>query len=240
METPERGQAAAAPVTSGALVPVQPSPSAPDRSVEAQSAAQAQPAAEAQFTVAAQFAVAEQSAAAAQSKTVAIALPGGASPTAAASSAAALAQVLPVRQAPLGRGPVIFALISLLVALVAGGAYVVHRMTAPPELTPEETINGFLSAVFLVGDPARVGDFICSSWDGQDAVDRTTKEIEPGAHVSWDQLRIVSTTDADASATARLGQRLADDTRPSIFKQWRFELKKESRWRVCEARPVGA
>jgi hypothetical protein len=218
VETPagqNQRPAAAAPSPSGALVPVQPS--------------------------AAASAARPSGAAAAQSATVGITLPPGTTKAqaAAASSAAALAQVLPVRQAPLGRGPIIFVLASLLVALVAGAAYIVQRVTAPPELTPEETVNNFLAAVFLAQDPARVGTYICASWDGQDAVDRTTKEVEPGAHVSWDQLRIVSTSETEASATARLGQRLADDTRPSIFRQWRFQLKKEKGWRVCEARPVG-
>ena len=148
--------------------------------------------------------------------------------------------VVPARRAPMGRGPVIFALLSLVLVLGAGVVYVVHRSTAPPALTPEETVNEFLSAVFLAADPARAGAVVCTGWSGQDAVSRTAAVVEPGAHVSWEQIRVVSVSDTDASATARLGQRLADDNRPSLFTEWQFQLKNENGWRVCEAGPVGS
>jgi hypothetical protein len=155
-------------------------------------------------------------------------------------SGAAPTQVImvPVQRAPMGRAPVIFALLSLVLALGAGAVYVLHRSAAPPELTPEQTVNEFLSAVFLSADPGRAGSVVCAGWSGQDAVDRTTQQIETGAHVSWDQVRLVAITDTTASATARIGQRLPDDTRPSLFVDWRFQLRKENGWRVCEARPL--
>jgi hypothetical protein len=158
-----------------------------------------------------------------------------------ASPAAAPTQVvvLPVQRAPLGRAPVIFALLSLILVIGAGAVYVLHRSTAPPELTPEQTVNEFLSAVFLGEDPNRAAAVVCSGWSGQDAVDRTTKEAESGAHVSWDQIRLVAISDTTASATARIGQRLPDDKQPSVVQEWRFQLKKENGWRVCEAGPLG-
>ena len=146
--------------------------------------------------------------------------------------------VLPAQRARLGRGPVIFALLSLVLAVVAGAVYMLHRSTAPPELTPEQTVNEFLTAVFLAEDPARAGAVVCAGWSGQDAVDRTTNQIETGAHVSWSQIRLVAIGDTTASATARIGQRLPDDKQPSLFQEWRFLLKKEKGWRVCEARPL--
>ena len=146
--------------------------------------------------------------------------------------------VLPARRGPLGRGPVIFALLSLVLTLGAAAVYVLHRGTAPPELTPEQTVNEFLTAVFLAEDPARAGAVVCAGWSGQDAVDRTTNQIETGAHVSWGQIRLVAIGDTTASATARIGQRLPDDKQPSLFQEWRFLLKKEKGWRVCEARPL--
>ena len=148
--------------------------------------------------------------------------------------------VLPAQRTRLGRGPVIFALLSVVLVLGAGAVYAVKRSTAPPALTPEQTVNEFLSAVFLAADPARTSAVVCAGWSGQDAVSRTTGEVEPGAHVSWEQVRVVSVSDTDASATARLGQRLADDNRPSQFTEWQFELKKEQTWRVCEAGPIGS
>ena len=146
--------------------------------------------------------------------------------------------MLPAQRAPLGRAPVVFALLSLVLALGAGAGYLLHRSAAPPELTPEQTVTEFLSAVFLSADPDRAGAIVCAGWSGQDAVNRTTAEAETGAHVSWDQVRLVAIGDTTASATARIGQRLPDDTRPSVFQEWRFQLKKENGWRVCEARPL--
>jgi hypothetical protein len=147
--------------------------------------------------------------------------------------------VLPAQRTPMGRAPLIFALVSLVLVLGAGVVYALHRSTAPPELTPEQTVNEFLSAVFLAADPARTSAVVCAGWSGQDAVTRTTAQVEPGAHVSWEQVRVVSVSSTDASATVRVGQRLAGDNRPSVFSEWQFQLKKEQTWRVCEAAPIG-
>jgi len=146
--------------------------------------------------------------------------------------------VLPVQRAPMGRAPVIFALLSLVLALGAGAVYALHRSTAPPELTPEQTVTEFLSAVFLSADPGRAGAVVCAGWSGQDAVDRTTQQVEAGAHVSWDNVRLIAIADTTASATAQIRQRLPDDKQPSVSVEWRFQLKKENGWRVCEASPL--
>jgi len=137
----------------------------------------------------------------------------------------------------MGRAPIIFAVVSLVVALAAGGIYLIRQVTAPPALTPEQTVDQFLSAVFLTNDPARVAPLVCSSWSGQEALDRTAKQIEAGIHVSWADIRVVSASDTEVNATALLGLRQADDKQPSAFKQWRFGLKKEKGWRVCDASP---
>lgn len=125
----------------------------------------------------------------------------------------------------------------VVIALATTGLYLFTRADAPARLTPEETVREFLSAVFLAGDGQRVGAVICSSWDPSDAITRTTREIEDGAHVSWDQITVVSTNGDRVSAKARLGLRLRDDTQPSLYRQWRFSLVDENGWRVCEARP---
>jgi hypothetical protein len=137
-----------------------------------------------------------------------------------------------------GRAPIVFAVIGVLVALVAGGAYVFRQTTAPPERTPQETVVEFLSAVFLAADPQRTDSVVCQNWSGADAVTRTAKEIPGGAHVSWDDLNIVSQSESKVTVKARLGLRLPDDRQPSSFEQWRFNLIQEHGWRVCEARPL--
>lgn len=130
-----------------------------------------------------------------------------------------------------------FAIAGVVIALVAAGMYLFTRADAPVRLTPEETVREFLSAVFLADDGQRVGAVLCSSWDPSDAIRRTTKEFPAGSHVSWDQITLVSTNGDHASAKARLGLRLRDDTQPSQYLQWRFTLVDENGWRVCEARP---
>jgi len=143
----------------------------------------------------------------------------------------------PTARQGIGRAPVIFAVIGVLVALGAVGFYVLRQTTAPPPRSPEETVSEFLSAVFLSADPQRTGDVVCKSWDASDAVSRTAKEIPDGAHVSWDELMVVAKSDTKVTIRARLGLRLVDDIRPSSYEQWRFSLVKEDGWRVCEARP---
>jgi hypothetical protein len=136
------------------------------------------------------------------------------------------------------RLPRIFAIAGIVVALVAASLYLFTRADAPPRLTPEETVREFLSAVFLSGDRQRVAAVVCASWDPADAITRTTREIQEGAHVSWDNVIIITSSADRASATARLGLRLRDDTQPSLHRQWRFNLVDQNGWRVCDARPV--
>lgn len=147
------------------------------------------------------------------------------------------AAALPEARGTLPRGPIIFAVVTLVVAVLAIGAYFLRQEVAPPALTPEETVRSFLSGVFLAKDPARLESVVCSDWDPTDAITRTNKEIEADAHVSWDEVQILSSSEQRASARARLGIRLADDSQPSVFRQWRFSLVNEGGWRVCEARP---
>jgi hypothetical protein len=138
----------------------------------------------------------------------------------------------------LGRAPLFFAVVGVLVALMAGGLYVFRQTTGPPPRTPQETVVEFLSAVFLAADPQRAQNVVCQSWSGADAVTRTTKEIPSEAHVSWDELSIVSQSQTKVTLKARLGLRMPDDRQPSSFEQWRFNLVQENGWRVCEARPL--
>lgn len=136
-----------------------------------------------------------------------------------------------------GRGPLIFAIVGVAVALLAGGAYVYRQATAPPPLTPEETVREFLAAVFLAGDPTRVGTVVCASWKPEDAIDRTRKEIGADISVSWDQISVSVSDERRATVRARVGLRFKDDVRPAAYQQWRFDLVKENGWRVCDARP---
>jgi hypothetical protein len=137
-----------------------------------------------------------------------------------------------------GRAPLIFAMVGVLIAVAAGGLYVFRQATGPPPRTPEETVNEFLSAIFLAADPQRTEGVVCASWSGADAVTRTSKEIPDNAHVSWDSLSIASQSESKVTVRARLGLRMPDDRQPSSFEQWRFNLVQEGGWRVCEARPL--
>lgn len=138
---------------------------------------------------------------------------------------------------PKGRAQFIFAIVGVVFAVAAVGVYLVREKGGPPSRTPEDTVSEFLSAVFLARDASRAALVVCASWDPTDAVSRTAKEIPAEAHVSWDELRIVASSESKATVRARLALRMTDDVRPSSYEQWRFSLVKEQRWRVCEARP---
>jgi len=135
---------------------------------------------------------------------------------------------------------VIFAVLSVIVALVASGYYVQREAEKPPNLTPEETVNTFLGAVFTSADPEKVAPVVCSNWAPAEAITRTTKAVPEGAHVSWSEVKAVTSTEDRVTVRGVLGIRLADESRPSSFAQWRFTLVHEDGWRVCEARPLGS
>ncbi len=142
----------------------------------------------------------------------------------------------PARQA--GRAALVFAALSVLVALAAGGLYLFRRVDKPPSLTPEETVSAFLSAVFLSADPQKASPLVCSNWDPADAIARTTAAVPDGASVSWGELKVVTSAESRVTVRGSLGVRMPDDSRPSSFAQWRFTLVDEDGWRVCEARPL--
>jgi hypothetical protein len=138
---------------------------------------------------------------------------------------------------PIGRFPLVFAALGLLVAVAAGAFVVLRDPPAPVTRTPEETVREFLAAVFLAESPQRAAAVICGSWDGADAVKRTRAEVPRSVRVSWDEFAEVSADSERITMKARLGLRRADDLRPTSYVQWRFHLLKEDVWRVCEARP---
>ena len=133
-----------------------------------------------------------------------------------------------------------FAVLGIIVALVAIGYYVQREAEKPASLTPEETVDTFLGAVFLSADPQKVASVVCSNWGPTEAITRTSTAVPEGAHVSWSELKVVTSAEDRVTVRGVLGIRLADDSRPSSYAQWRFTLVDENGWRVCEARPIGA
>lgn len=141
---------------------------------------------------------------------------------------------------PVGRIPLILAIIGVIAALVTGGLYLFRDVSQPPSMTPEETVREFLSAVFLASSPERVAAVVCANWDPGDAIERTRQEIDTNVRVSWDEFGIVTADAERITMRVRLGLRLPDDLRPTTYAQWRFNLVHEDGWRVCEARPFVA
>jgi hypothetical protein len=144
----------------------------------------------------------------------------------------------PARQK--SKAPMIFAVVGVVVALAAIGLYVLRETTAPPQRTPVETVNEFLTGVFLSVSADRVAAVVCDGWEPTDAITRTSEEFPAGSHISWDDVAVVSESPTKVTVRARLGLRLQDETRPSSYGQWRFSLVAENGWRVCEARPFTA
>jgi hypothetical protein len=131
---------------------------------------------------------------------------------------------------------VIFAVVGVVVALVATCTYV-YQQAAAPRLTPEETVERFLSAVFVANSSERLDGLVCGNWDVEEAMTRTLNQVSTGTRVSWDQIRVVSSDERRATLSANVGLRFRDDVRPSAYQQWHFTLVNENGWRVCEARP---
>lgn len=135
------------------------------------------------------------------------------------------------------RAPLFFALLGILAALAAGGAFAYREWWGRNELTPEQTVDEFLTAVFA-HDEERADAVICESWDPAQAVQRTTSAIPVGANVSWDDIRLLSASEERAVVSATLGLRPFSDEEISDSVPWTFNLVDESGWRVCEARPL--
>lgn len=132
-----------------------------------------------------------------------------------------------------------FAVLGVIVAIVAIGYYVQRAAEKPAALTPEATVDSFLGAVFLSADPQKVAPVVCSNWGPAEAIARTNTAVPEGAHISWSELKVVTSSEDRVTVRGVLGIRLADDSRPSSYAQWRFTLVDENGWRVCEARPIG-
>jgi hypothetical protein len=131
----------------------------------------------------------------------------------------------------------IFAILGVLAALVVGGAYVYREYTGRSQLTPEQTVDEFLTAVFA-RNTERVGAVVCDGWDPEQAIRRTRGAIPVGANVTWDRIRVLTVDDDRAVVRATLGLRPFYDEEVSDTVQWTFNLVDEGGWRVCEARPL--
>lgn len=135
------------------------------------------------------------------------------------------------------RTPLVFAILGLLAALAAGGAYAYREWWGRTDRTPQQAVDEYLTAVFA-HDKARAAAVICDSWDAEQAIRRTTSSIPTGANVSWDDLRLLSTTDDRSVVVATLGLRPFSDEEISDTVEWTFNLVDEGGWRVCEAQPL--
>lgn len=135
------------------------------------------------------------------------------------------------------RAPLVFALLGILAALAAGGAFAYREWWGRNDLTPEQTVDEFLTAVFAHNED-RADEVICESWDPAQAVQRTTSAIPTGANVSWDDIRLLSASEERAVVSATIGLRPFSDEEISDSIPWTFNLVDESGWRVCEARPL--
>jgi len=133
------------------------------------------------------------------------------------------------------RAPLVFLLLSVVLALGAGGYLYYQRTQGPARFTPEETVEEFLTSVFSVADPQRTSAIVCDGWDPDEAIAETNRVIADGARVVWSEVRVLSNDGQRATVHAALTMFLP---RPSSPTQWRFGLVQENGWKVCEARPV--
>lgn len=139
---------------------------------------------------------------------------------------------------PLGTWPSVFAALSALIVLAAVAVFLL-RPAEPAPRTPEEAVREFLAATFLARSPERVAAVICSGWDPHDAINRTRGEFDSTERLSWDEFQVVTSGDGRLTMRVRIGIRQYDALRPSSFEHWRFRLRDQDGWRVCEAAPIG-
>jgi hypothetical protein len=135
------------------------------------------------------------------------------------------------------KAPVVFAILGLLAALAAGGAYAYRELWDRNDRSPEETVNEFLAAV-VSQNVERTAGVVCADWEPDQALARTQDAIPVGANVTWDDVRLISSVQDRAVVRATLGLRPFFDEEISDRVQWTFNLVDESGWRVCEARPL--
>ncbi len=133
------------------------------------------------------------------------------------------------------RAPLAFLIISIVLALGAGGYFYYQRTQGPARFTPEETVEEFLISVFSVADAERTRAVVCDGWDPDEAITDATRGIADGARVVWSDVRVLANDGQRATVHAALTMFLP---RPSEPTQWRFRLVQENGWRVCEARPI--
>jgi hypothetical protein len=143
--------------------------------------------------------------------------------------------VPPVRRS---RAPLVFAILGIVAALIGGGAYFYHQRQTTSGRTPEQTVDAFLTEVFVHDDPAKLAADVCNAWDPQQAITRTKAQIPDGAKVDWDNIRLLASNDSTANVRARLALIPFADVQPSDYIQWTFDLVNEAGWRVCNAQPL--
>ncbi len=136
-----------------------------------------------------------------------------------------------------GRSLVTFAIVGVVLALVAGGFYIYRVATAPARSSPEAVVEDFLEAVFVQNSADQLAPLLCSTWQPQRAMTWVTSQVDPRARMSWGEIVVVQSDRERVNALAELGYQLPGDAQPSAHRQWRFRLFDEDGWRVCDARP---
>jgi hypothetical protein len=138
------------------------------------------------------------------------------------------------------RTPLVFAILGLLAAAIAGGTYYYRELRHTSSTrTPEATVAGFLTEVFAPKpDQQKLAGLVCDGWAPQDAVKQTTDQIPNGARVGWQDINLVSTDNDHAIVVATITLTPFQDGDPSDFHPWRFSLIDQNDWKVCGAHPV--
>ena len=142
----------------------------------------------------------------------------------------------------------------LVVAVVAMGlclggsitAYVLYdKATQPDRSTPEGVLEQYLNAKFNTRDDARAGLFKCSSSDLAD-VDKALEDIEQLERKYSASITVrpasfdVSSAGNEATVNSVLHVVIpeASGVQSTLEQNWRFELKRDSSWRLCRAKKI--
>ncbi|MFF5234300.1 hypothetical protein [Dactylosporangium sp. NPDC000521] len=139
----------------------------------------------------------------------------------------------------------------LVIAIAAAGlclggsitAYILYdKATAPDRSTPEGVLEQYLNAKFNTRDNIRAGVFQCSSADLND-VDAALDEVKQLEARFSTNITVrpatftVSATEKQATVDSVLHVVIPEASgQQSVSEQaWKFELRKDSSWRLCKA-----
>jgi flagellar basal body-associated protein FliL len=145
------------------------------------------------------------------------------------------------------RGLLITSIVLAVVVLLCGGGgtaayFLVKSVEGRGQATPEQAVDGFLTAVFKDKDVDKATTYVCSAARDKSSLTRKINELKSyqqkykSADFSWPSPTVDKQTKNSATLTVPVKFSTNDDR--VAEKKLRFTAVNESGWWVCEVRDV--